>query len=54
MSKLFEKLTKFFSLHDSVSRGLDAYIASKSPTSVSEVERLAQKYLNRGICGRTL
>jgi len=54
MSKLFEKLTKFFSLHDSVSRGLDAYIASKSPTSVSEVERLAQKYLNRGVCGRTL
>ena len=54
MSKLFEKLTKFFSLHDSVSRGLDAYIASKGPTSVSEVERLAQKYLNRGVCGRTL
>jgi hypothetical protein len=54
MSKLLQKLIKFFSLQDSVSRGLDAYISSKSPTSIYEVERLAQKYLNRGICGRTL
>jgi hypothetical protein len=54
MSKLLQKLTEFFSLRNSVSRGLDAYISSKNPQSVAEVEHLAQKYLNRGICGRTL
>jgi len=54
MTKLLEKLTQFFSLTDSVSRGLDAYIASKGPQSVADVERLTQQYINRGICGRTL
>ena len=54
MSKLFKKLTQFFNIKDSVSIGLDTYIASKHPKSVAEVERLAQKYLNRGVCGRTL
>lgn len=54
MTTLIKKLTQFFSLQDSVSRGLDAYISSKNPQSVSEVEYLAQRYLNRGVCGRTL
>jgi hypothetical protein len=54
MSTLLQKLKKFFSINDSVSANLDAYIASKNPQSVAEVETLAQKYLNRGICGRTL
>jgi hypothetical protein len=54
MSTLLKKLTQFFNFKDSVSAGLDAYIASKNPTTVFEVERLAQQYLNRGICGRKL
>lgn len=54
MSKLLQKLTQFFNIKDSVSSGLDAYISSKNPKSVAEVEKLAQKYLNRGVCGRTL
>jgi hypothetical protein len=54
MINLIKELTKFFSLNNSVSRGLDAYISGKNPKSVAEVERLAQKYLNRGVCGRTL
>ena len=54
MSTLFKKLTQFFSLKDSVSNNLDAYIASKNPTTVADAERLAQQYLNRGVCGRTL
>jgi hypothetical protein len=54
MSKLLQKLTKFFSIKDSVSTGLDAYITGKNPQSVAEAEQLAQRYLNRGICGRTL
>lgn len=54
MTKLLEKLTQFFSFKDSVSRGLDTYISSKNPKSVAEVEHLTQKYINRGICGRTL
>jgi hypothetical protein len=54
MSKLLQKLKKFFSINNSVSANLDAYIASKNPQSVAEAERLAQRYLNRGICGRTL
>ena len=54
MLNLLQKFTQFFSIKESVSAGLDAYIASKHPKSVAEVEYLAQKYLNRGICGRTL
>jgi hypothetical protein len=54
MSKLLEKLTQFFNIKDSVSSGLDRYITGKNPQSVAEVEQLTQKYLNRGICGRTL
>ena len=54
MTKLIKKLTQFFNIKNTVSAGLDAYIAGKNPQSVAEVERLAQKYLNRGICGRTL
>jgi hypothetical protein len=54
MSKIIQELIQFFKLKDSVSSGLDAYIASKNPQTVAEVEQLAQKYLNRGICGRTL
>ena len=54
MSKLLQKLTKFFSIKDSVSTGLDAYITGKNPQSVAEVEQLAQRYLGRGVCGRTL
>jgi hypothetical protein len=54
MSNLLQKLIQFFSIRNSVSTGLDAYIASKHPKSVAEVEYLAQKYLNRGVCGRTL
>ena len=54
MSKLLEKLTQFFSIRNSVNTGLDRYIAGKNPKSVAEVEQLTQKYLNRGICGRTL
>ena len=54
MTKLLEKLTQFFNIRNTVSTGLDAYIANKNPQSVAEVEQLAQKYLNRGICGRTL
>lgn len=54
MSKLLQKLIQFFSINYSVSNGLDQYISSKNPQTVSEVEQLAQKYLNRGICGRTL
>ena len=54
MSKLLEKLIQFFVPGDSISYGLDTYIASKNPKTVAEVELLAQQYLNRGICGRTL
>jgi len=54
MTKLLEKLTQFFSLKDSISCGLDRYIAGKNPQSVAEIERLTQQYLNRGICGRTI
>ena len=54
MSKLLQKLKKFFSINNSVSTNLDSYIASKNPQSVAEAERLAQQYLNRGICGRTI
>ena len=43
MSTLLQKLTKFFRITNSVSTGLDAYIASKNPQSVAEVERLAQR-----------
>ena len=52
MSKLLQELKKFFKLKDSVSSGLDAYITSKNPQTVAEVEVLAQRYINRGICGR--
>jgi len=41
-------------MKDSVSTGLDAYIANKNPQSVAEVEQLTQRYLGRGVCGRTL
>jgi len=54
MTNLLQKLIQFFGIKDSVSRGLDSYIATKNPQTVADVERLAQKYLNRGICGRTL
>jgi hypothetical protein len=54
MSKLLQKLTQFFTTGDSISYGLDTYIASKNPQSVADVERLAQQYLNRGVCGRTV
>ena len=54
MTNLLEKLIEFFSIETSISKGLDSYIASKNPKSVADVERLTQKYLNRGICGRTL
>jgi hypothetical protein len=52
MSRLLKELIQFFSITDSVSTGLDAYIASKNPQSVAEAEKLAQRYLNRGVCGR--
>jgi hypothetical protein len=52
MSKLLEKLTQFFKFKDSVSHGLDSYISSKNPQTVAEVEQLAQKYLNGGVCRR--
>ena len=54
MSKLLKELIQFFALNTSVSQDLDAYIASKNPQSVADVERLAQQYLNRGVCGRTV
>lgn len=54
MSTLLQKLKKFFSIKDSVSANLDTYITSKNPQTVAEAERLAQQYLNRGICGRTV
>jgi hypothetical protein len=54
MTKILQKLTQFFNIKDSVSTGLDRYITGKNPQSVAEVEHLAQKYLNRGVCGRTL
>jgi hypothetical protein len=54
MSTLLKKLTQFFNFNYSVSTGLDAYIASKNPKSVYDIERLAQQYLNRTSCGRTL
>jgi len=54
MTNLLQKLIQFFGIKDSVSRGLDSYITAKNPQTVADVERLAQKYLNRGICGRTL
>lgn len=54
MTQLLQKLTQFFNIRNTVSNGLDAYIANKNPQSVAEVEQLTQKYLNRGICGRTL
>jgi hypothetical protein len=54
MTTLFQKFVKFFNLHNSISTGLDAYIASKNPQTVAEAESLAQRYLNRGVCGRTL
>jgi hypothetical protein len=54
MSILLQKLKKFFSINDSVSANLDTYISSKNPQTVAEVEQLAQRYLNRGVCGRTL
>lgn len=54
MSTLLQELIQFFSIKDTVSTGLDAYIAGKNPQSVAEVERLTQQYINRGICGRTL
>jgi hypothetical protein len=53
MSKLLQKLKKFFSINNTVSTGLDSYIASRNPQTVAEAEQLAQRYLNRGICGRT-
>lgn len=52
MTKLLEKLTKFFKFAGSVSTDLDRYIISKNPQSVSEVEFLTRKYLNGGICRR--
>jgi hypothetical protein len=52
MSKIIQELIQFFSIKDSVSTGLDSYITSKNPQSVSEVERLARIYMDRGICGR--
>ena len=54
MSKLLKDLIQFLNLSTSVSHGLDAYIASKNPQSVIEVERLAREYETRGVCGRTL
>jgi hypothetical protein len=51
---LLKKLCSFISFRASVSRGLDDYIASKNPQTVAEAEYLAQKYLNRGECGRTM
>jgi len=54
MTTIIQKLIQFFNIKDSVSSGLDAYISSKNPTSVVEVEHLARQYMNRGVCGRTL
>ena len=54
MSTFLQRIKQFFSIKDSVSSGLDAYIANKNPQSVAEVEQLTRRYLGRGICGRTL
>ena len=54
MSKLLQKLIQIFVPGNSISYGLDTYIASKNPQTVAEVEILAQRYLNRGVCGRTV
>lgn len=46
MSNFLKKLIRFFSIKDS--GGLDAYIASNRPTSVSDIERLTVQYLTQG------
>lgn len=53
MSTLLQKLKRFFSINGTISANLDTYIASKNLQTVAEVEQLAQRYLNRGVCGRT-
>jgi len=54
MTKILQKLTQFFSFKGSVNSDLDAYIASKNPQNVADVERLSLQYMNRGVCGRTV
>ena len=54
MSKLLKELIQFFALNTSVSQDLDAYIASKNPQSISEIEHLQLQYQAGGVCGRTL
>jgi len=54
MSKLLQELIQFFKLNGSINSGLDAYINSKKPLNVADVERLTRQYMDRGICGRNL
>ena len=54
MSKLLKELIQFFALNTSVSQDLDAYISSKNPQSISEIERLQLQYQAGGICRRIL
>jgi hypothetical protein len=54
MSELLTKLKKFFSLENSVSQGLGAYIESKNPKSHADIERLTIQYQTCTVCRRIL
>jgi len=54
MSTLLQKLKKFFSINYTASDNLETYIISKNPQTIADVEQLAQQYLNRVMCRRTL
>jgi len=54
MSKIIKELIQFFTKSSSITSGLEEYISSRNPKSVAEVETLANQYMNRNICGRSL